>query len=114
VGQQRTVAIRPGTRAGDLYGIPSADENFYCNYGINPQWVRRLEAGGLSVSGVGDEGEVRIMELPGHPFYVVTLFLPQARSTPAEPHPLVVGFADAARAWRASSGTGEGAGYVRS
>jgi CTP synthase (UTP-ammonia lyase) len=59
--------------------------------------VSRLEAGGLSVSGVGGAGEVRIVELPGHPFYVFTLFLPQARSTAAEPHPLLAGFAEAVR-----------------
>ncbi|HET9597080.1 MAG TPA: hypothetical protein VFP65_15940 [Anaeromyxobacteraceae bacterium] len=92
------MTIRPGSRAADLYRVPSADENFYCNYGIEPGWVSRLEAGGLSVSGVGDGGEVRIAELPGHPFYVTTLFLPQARSTPSAPHPLLVGFANAARA----------------
>jgi CTP synthase (UTP-ammonia lyase) len=47
------------------------------------------------VSGVGSEGEIRIVELPEHPFFVATLFLPQARSTAATPHPLVVGYAAA-------------------
>jgi CTP synthase (UTP-ammonia lyase) len=92
------VRIRPGTRASALYGGSAADENFYCSYGVNPEWVSRLERGGLSVSGVGDAGEVRIVELPRHPFYVVTLFLPQARSTAAEPHRLLAGFAAAVRA----------------
>jgi CTP synthase (UTP-ammonia lyase) len=95
--------IRPGTRAAELYRVPAVDEDFYCNYGINPEWVSRLEAGGLSVSGVGAAGEVRIVELSQHPFYVVTLFLPQARSTAAEPHPLVVGFADAVTAFPGAS-----------
>jgi CTP synthase (UTP-ammonia lyase) len=98
VGQRHAVRVRPGTRAAELYGIASADEDFYCNYGVNPEWVDRLEAGGLRVSGVGEAGEPRIVELPGHPFYVATLFLPQARSTAAAPHPLIVGFADAVRA----------------
>ena len=93
------MTIRPGTRAAALYGASVAeDENFYCSYGLDPAWLGRLEAGGLSVSGVGDGGEVRIAELPRHPFYVITLFLPQARSTAAAPHPLLAGFAAAVRA----------------
>jgi len=39
--------------------------------------------------GVGEDDEVRILELPGLPFFVATLFVPQARSTECEPHPLV-------------------------
>ena len=103
MGQRHRVRVLPGTRASALYGGSAADENFYCSYGINPEWVSRLEKGGLSVSGVGDAREVRIVELPRHPFYVVTLFLPQARSTTAEPHPLLGGFAAAVRAFAASS-----------
>ena len=58
--------------------------------------LKRLEAGGLVTSGVGVDGEVRIVELPNHPFFLVTLFVPQARSTAASPHPLMVGFAASA------------------
>ncbi len=75
-----------------------ASENFYCSYGVNPSYARRLEDGGLTVSGVWDAGEIRIVELPGHPFFVATLFLPQARSSAAAPHPLLVGYAAAVRA----------------
>jgi len=88
------VTLRPRTRAAGLYGgADAADENFYCNYGVNPDWACRLEDRGLRVSGVGDAEEMRIVELPEHPFFVATLFLPQARSSPAAPHPLLVGFA---------------------
>jgi len=47
------------------------------------------------VSGVGETGEVRLIEIPDHPFFMATLFLPQARSTAAAPHPLLRGFAAA-------------------
>jgi CTP synthase (UTP-ammonia lyase) len=92
------VTLRPGTRAATLYGVDAADESYYCNYGINPGWIDRLEGAGLGVSGVGEGGEPRIVELPGHPFFVATLFLPQARSSAAAPHPLLVGFAGAVAA----------------
>jgi CTP synthase (UTP-ammonia lyase) len=98
------VTIRPGTRAAELYGVASAEEDFFCNYGVNPAWAERLERAGLRVSGTGDEGETRIVELPGHPFFLPTLFLPQARSTATAPHPVLVGFAAAASAFGARRG----------
>src|SRR5438132_1574661 len=35
---------------------------------------------------------VRVLELPSHPFFLGTLFVPQTRSTPERPHPLVIAF----------------------
>src|SRR5437867_1716106 len=77
------------------YRSTDAIEDFYCNYGVNPDYRQALEEGGLRVSGLGLDGEIRIVELPDHPFFVATLFLPQARSTVAAPHPLLAGYAAA-------------------
>jgi CTP synthase len=43
---------------------------------------------------------MRIVELADHPFYVATLFLPQKRSAPGHPHPVLAGFAVAVAAAR--------------
>jgi CTP synthase (UTP-ammonia lyase) len=40
--------------------------------------------------------EVRVVELPAHRFFVGTLYVPQLRSTPIHPHPLIVAFVEAA------------------
>lgn len=104
VGQTHRVRLVPGTLAGHLYGVAETEEDYYCNYGVNPDYLRRLEDGGLRVSGVGAEGEIRIVELHGHPFFVGTLFLPQTRSRPGAPHPLLAGYADVVRARRAAAG----------
>jgi len=80
--------------------VAEAIEPYYCNYGVNPDYRLQFEASGLRVSGVGSEGEIRIVELPEHPFFVATLFLPQAHSTAATPHPLLVGYAAAIQACR--------------
>jgi CTP synthase (UTP-ammonia lyase) len=98
VGQSQTVTVFPGTLAARLYRATKVTEDYYCNYGVNPHYRKRLEEGGLRVSGVGGEGEIRIVEVPGHPFFLATLFLPQARSTSTEPHPLLVGYAEAVSA----------------
>lgn len=72
-------------------------EEFWCNYGVERDFEPSLSRAGLIVSGVGEQGEPRIVELEGHPFFVATLFLPQKRSLPDSPHPLLIGFERAVR-----------------
>ena len=96
-GQEHPVTLVPGTRAAELYGAGLAVEDYFCSYGLSPDYRPRMEESGLRVSGVDAEGEPRIVELEGHPFFVATLFCFQTRSRENEPHPLVAGFADAAR-----------------
>lgn len=98
-GLEGTVTILPGTRAAELYGeAGERAESYYCSYGVNPEFRPRLEAAGLRVTGTDPDGEPRIVELDRnvHPFFLATLFIPQARSTFDSPHPLVLGFAAAA------------------
>jgi CTP synthase (UTP-ammonia lyase) len=75
-----------------IYGAATATERYYCNFGVNPDYVGMLQSGPLVVSGSDAEGEVRVIELPGHQFFLGTLFVPQSRSTPAAPHPLISAF----------------------
>jgi CTP synthase (UTP-ammonia lyase) len=37
-----------------------------------------------------EHNEARMLELKGHPFYLATLFIPQASSSFEKPHPLIV------------------------
>lgn len=96
-GQEQRVSLVPGTRAAGLYGSESSVEDYFCNYGLSTEYRPRLEEAGLRVSGVDEEGEARIVELEGHPLFVATLFCFQTRSRRDAPHPLVAGFAEAAR-----------------
>ncbi len=88
----------PGTRAATLYGVATALEDFRCNYGVDPAYHPAFEQAGLRLSGFGEDGELRIVELPAHPFFVATLFVPQMRSTPERPHPVLAAFAGAVKA----------------
>jgi len=97
VGEKMSVEVRAGTRAGDAYPEASVTEHYYCRFGLNPAYVDELVGAGLVVSGTDQDGEVRIVELAGHPFFVGTLFVPQARSTIVHPHPLVTAFVAAAK-----------------
>jgi CTP synthase (UTP-ammonia lyase) len=95
-GQEMTVDVRAGSRAGDAYGTATTTERYYCNFGLNPAYVEELVTAGLRVSGTDRLGEVRIVEIPDLAFYVATLFVPQTTSTLAVPHPLVTAFLAAA------------------
>ena len=95
VGQRQTVEIHPGTRASGLYRGSRAEEDYYCNYGVESSYRRDLQDGGLIVSGTGESGEIRMIELADHPFFMATLFLPQTRSTVSSPHPVIAGYAAA-------------------
>ena len=75
-----------------VYGRSSSQEEYLCNFGVNPNFVDILEVGGLKVVGSDVEGAVRAVELAEHPFFAGTLFLPQHSSTAASPHPLVSAF----------------------
>jgi CTP synthase (UTP-ammonia lyase) len=96
VGRTMTIALQPKSLIARLYGCTTVEEQYYCNFGVNPEYVKTLFSGELHVVGSDNEGVARAVELPGHPFFVGTLFLPQHSSTPAASHPLIVGFLKAA------------------
>lgn len=50
--------------------------------------------------GVDSNGEVRIVELSNHRFFIATLFVPQLSSSPETPHPLITAYLKAAMAFR--------------
>ncbi len=91
-GQRMDVDVRPETVAFAAYRRPRTTERYYCNFGLNPDYVDALVDGGLVVSGTDQDGAVRILEAPGHRFFMGTLFVPQTSSTPDAPHPLLVAF----------------------
>jgi CTP synthase (UTP-ammonia lyase) len=92
VGRTMTITLQPGSMLAEIYGQTTVKEEYLCNFGVNPEYVDALRRGPLRVAASDAEGAVRAVELPGHPFFIGTLFLPQHRSTEATPHPLVTRF----------------------
>jgi CTP synthase (UTP-ammonia lyase) len=82
----------PGTLVQRLYGQREVMEEFSCNFGLNPHYRARFEASELRIAGMDADGEVRIVELARHPFFLATLFLPQLRSSAEQPHPLITAY----------------------
>lgn len=90
VGKSMEVKVKPGSKAAQIYRSTQAIEKYYCNFGLNPAYQEQLERAGLEISGTDSAEEARIIELPGHPFFLGTLFVPQANSTRENPHPVVL------------------------
>lgn len=90
-----TVHFRPGSRIARAYGAPSAREDYHCRYGINPAFATELVAGPLRATAHDDAGEVRAVELDGHPFFVAALFQPERTALAGRTPPLVAAFIQA-------------------
>jgi CTP synthase (UTP-ammonia lyase) len=93
----------------DTYGGPEAVEQYYCRFGLNEGYAEALARNGLIVAGVDDADDTaRVMRLIGHPFFVLTLFVPQTASRPGAPHPLVRAYVAATVASRGVFGAHSG------
>lgn len=104
VGRSLPIALKPESLVSIIYGSVAVTEQYYCNFGVNPDHVSTLGSGPLRIVGSDAEGEVRVVELAGHPFFVGTLFVPQLRSTIEQPHPLILGFVRAAARFATQQG----------
>jgi CTP synthase (UTP-ammonia lyase) len=86
-----------GTRVAELCGIAPFTGFHWCSYGLAPARESALVDAGLVVSARAPDAGVEAVELPGHPFYVATLFQPQVgSSTSGRVHPLVAALISAA------------------
>jgi CTP synthase (UTP-ammonia lyase) len=92
VGREMRLSFLPESAVARAYGALTATEEYYCDFGVNPEKIGILRNSPLRITGSDAEGEVRVIELPSHPFFVGTLFVPQTRSTAEKPHPLVNAF----------------------
>jgi len=91
-GVEGTVYLKPDSRAFAIYGASETTERYNCNFGLNGNYRSLLEDGRLRVAGVDGTGEVRIVELDGHPFYIATLFQPELAVLAGVAHPLIKAF----------------------
>ncbi len=96
VGARGRVRFAAGSRVSEIYGAGEAVEEYNCSYGVNPRYLSLLESGGMSVTATDEEGGVRAVELPDHPFFVATLFQPERSAFAGLAHPLVRAFVRAA------------------
>ncbi|KUN88677.1 CTP synthase C-terminal region-related (seleno)protein [Streptomyces griseoruber] len=95
VGHEGVVTIEPGSLAQSVIGSERTVERYFCAYGPS-RHLDTLRAHGLRFSGHDEDGHVRIAELPGHPFFLASLFQPELSGDGSRPHPVVRALARAA------------------
>jgi CTP synthase (UTP-ammonia lyase) len=105
VGHELSVRVQAGSLAERILGCDRTVERYHCSYGLNPAYLDLLRAHGMRFTGEAGGGDVRIAELPAHPFFLATLFQPELAPCEPRPHPIIRAFARAAVA-RASARIG--------
>lgn len=91
------VRLTPGSLASKIYASTEIAEEFHCSNELNRRYQPLFERSDLHVSGVGEEGEVRVVELAGADFFIATLYLPQLGAVEAGASALIDAFVRAAR-----------------
>ncbi len=91
------VDLVSGSVVESLYGRTRIRERHRHRFEVNADYVSRIEKAGLTISGTyGDRKLVEVVEIPSHPFFVASQFHPEFSSRPLSPHPLFLGFVEAA------------------
>jgi CTP synthase (UTP-ammonia lyase) len=90
-----TVTLRAGSLLSRAYGRAEIVEGYRCRYGLNPAFLAQITAAGLRIAAEDRNGDVRALELQGHPFFVATLFQPERAALRGACPPLAVAFVQA-------------------
>ena len=89
--------ITPGTTMERCYGEKEICERHRHRYEFNNAYRDVLTAAGLTMSGLSPDGKlVETVELSDRPFFVGVQYHPEFKSRPNKPHPLFLGFIEAA------------------
>lgn len=89
--------IRKGTVLERCYGTDRICERHRHRYEFNNQYREALEKAGLTFGGTSPDGRLmETIEFSNLPFYVGVQYHPEFKSRPNRPHPLFLGFVEAA------------------
>ena len=89
--------IEPDTTMQRCYRADRISERHRHRYEFNNDYRAVLQAAGLTLSGVSPDGRlVETVELSDRPFFVGVQYHPEFKSRPNKPHPLFLGFIEAA------------------
>jgi CTP synthase len=101
--------LRPGSRAGAIYGRDEVSERHRHRYEVNNAYRDILAEHGMRCTGLSPDGFlVELIELPEHPWFIGCQFHPELKSRPMAPHPLFASFLAAAREMTRSRAAADG------
>ncbi|RLD15145.1 MAG: CTP synthetase [Caldiserica bacterium] len=86
------VIIEGGSLAEEIYKTKVIRERHRHRYTFNLSYLNVLKDYEMDVSGRSRQGEVEIVEIKNHPFFIGVQFHPEFSSKPLNPNPLFVSF----------------------
>jgi CTP synthase len=89
--------LQPGSVSADLYGSGVVHERHRHRYEVNSRYLDNIIESGLTMTGTSPDGKLpEIFEREDHPWFVGVQYHPELKSSPLKPHPLFLGFVEAA------------------
>ncbi len=89
--------LQPGTKARAAYGVDEVQERHRHRFEFNNAYRDLLSVAGMAFSGLSPNGRlVEIAEIADHPWMVGSQFHPEFKTRLHRPHPLFLGFVEAA------------------
>ena len=92
-----SVTLAAGSRIARAYASAKAPTLYHCRYGLNPEFRAALTGGPLRCAAEDENGDLRAIELDGHPFFVATLWQPERAALEGQRVPLAEALVIAAR-----------------
>jgi CTP synthase len=94
--------IEKKSKVYDIYQKSNISERHRHRYEFNNEYFDEYQKNGMISVGINpNENLVEIIELKDHPWFIGVQFHPEYQSTVAKPHPLFVGFVQAANMFNA-------------
>jgi CTP synthase len=91
--------LKEGTKIAEIYGSNIISERHRHRYEVDVNYKDKLEACGLTVSGLSPDGVLpETIEYADHPWFIGVQYHPELKSRPLDPHPLFASFIEAALA----------------
>jgi CTP synthase (UTP-ammonia lyase) len=87
-----SIHLVEGSLIANAYETTEIREGYHCRFGVNPEFERELLIQQLHAVGHDSQGDLRAVELTGHPFFVATLFQPERAALKGILPPLVRAF----------------------
>lgn len=90
----RTMHVRfeRGSKLAAIYACDTAEEGAFCNFELSPLFQPHFSGGSMKICAFDRNGEARAVEIPEHPFFIATLFIPQLKTAMNRPSALFVEF----------------------
>lgn len=90
--ESQEIKLQEGSLAYKLYGTAQITEQFNCNYSLSKQYQKKFQDSALCSVGTNLPGDIRMIELSDHPFYLAMLFQPQLAPPNSLGHPVILEF----------------------